>query len=91
MAKADFYTLKENSLQARNLFACRLCDKAVSQGMIVYIQTADEDTALEMDSLLWSFRPDSFIPHALVDEQAVAPAVGSRMMSRKMDNLLRGK
>ena len=48
------------------VFACRLCEKAMGQGMKIYIHTNSEKTAQDMDDLLWSFKPESFIPHVIV-------------------------
>jgi DNA polymerase-3 subunit chi len=67
MTQADFYTLKEDSSQARLVFACRLTEKACSQNMPVYLHVDDAATAEELDNLLWSFKPESFIPHAMTD------------------------
>lgn len=66
MSQVDFYILKEPDEQARLVFACRLTEKALGQGLKIHIHTADEQSAQDMDDLLWSFRPDSFIPHAIV-------------------------
>lgn len=63
--RIDFYSLGDSGPQARLLFACRLAEKAWSQGVKVWLQVNDQGTAEELDNLLWSFRPDSFIPHAL--------------------------
>jgi len=48
------------------VFACRLCEKAMSQGMKIYIHIGSEKAAQDMDDLLWSFKPESFIPHTIV-------------------------
>jgi DNA polymerase-3 subunit chi len=66
MTQVDFYILKESEEQDRLVFACRLTEKAMNQGLKIHIHTSDEQTAQDMDDLLWSFRPDSFIPHAIV-------------------------
>ena len=74
MALVDFYILKQSEEQDRMFFACRLTEKALKQGLKIYIHTDSELAAQEMDDLLWSFRPDSFIPHAIVgvDEELTA-------------------
>jgi len=66
MTQVDFYILKQSEEQERLFFACRLTEKASSQGLKIYIHTDSEQTALEMDDLLWSFKPESFIPHAIL-------------------------
>lgn len=66
MTQVDFYILKQQEEQDRRVFACRLAEKVVNQGLKIYIHADSEQEAQEMDDLLWSFRPDSFIPHAIV-------------------------
>jgi DNA polymerase-3 subunit chi len=43
--------------------ACKLCDKAVAAGQQVYIYAPATEAANAVDSLLWSFRQNSFIAH----------------------------
>ena len=66
MPQVDFYSISQPDEQDRLFFACRLTEKAMGQGLKIYIHTDDEQTAQEMDDLLWSFKPESFIPHAIV-------------------------
>jgi len=46
--------------------ASRLADKAFSRGHNIFINTASEVQARELDELLWTFRPASFLPHGLL-------------------------
>jgi len=66
MPQIDFYSLQQSEEQDRLFFTCRLCEKAVNQGLKIYIHTDSEQVAQEMDDLLWSFKPESFIPHAII-------------------------
>ena len=66
MSQADFYILKEAEDEQRFFVACRLTEKAMAQGLKVYIHTASEQSAQDLDDLLWSFKPESFIPHTIV-------------------------
>lgn len=68
MTKIDFYILSDESKQAQNLFACKLIEKAYSLGHQIFVFCQDEEQAFEMDELLWSFEPSSFIPHNLQGE-----------------------
>jgi len=61
--RIDFYVLPDHRDKGRALLACRLADKAYSLGHTVYILTASDAQAAELDDLLWTFRQDSFIPH----------------------------
>jgi DNA polymerase III subunit chi len=65
MPKVNFYLLKHDTAQARQALACRLAEQQSKQGQRLYIQTADQQDAVEMDKLLWSFSAESFVPHAL--------------------------
>ncbi|MCV6588354.1 MAG: DNA polymerase III subunit chi [Marinobacterium sp.] len=71
--QADFYVLPVADLAARQRFVCRLAEKIVPQGHRLHIHCNDEACARELDSLLWSFRDDSFIPHALAGSGLPAP------------------
>ena len=84
MTRIDFYVLKDDSTEARLLFVCRLVDKAVRQGSRVFINVPDWTAAEVLDDLLWSFRPESFIPHALAtsDEAGDVPVVLSAGLDR---------
>ncbi|WP_090271666.1 DNA polymerase III subunit chi [Halopseudomonas litoralis] len=64
MTNIDFYVLSSSRPEARLHFACRLARKAWEQNRRVYLHCADEAAVGAMDELLWSFRPDSFLPHA---------------------------
>lgn len=77
MTRVDFYILKQETLDDRMLFVCRLVDKAMRHGNRVLINVVDQPTAETLDDLLWSFRPESFIPHAIAgsDEATEVPVV----------------
>ncbi len=66
MTQINFYNLQQESEQDRRLFACRLAEKAYSLGHRVCILTGDDTAASQLDSLLWSFSPTSFIPHEII-------------------------
>lgn len=69
MTRIDFYILEQEEPAGRELFACRLVEKAYQQGHQVYVNTVDESQAGRMDELLWTFRSGSFIPHTCVDAE----------------------
>ncbi|SDS88152.1 DNA polymerase III, chi subunit [Halopseudomonas xinjiangensis] len=68
MTRIDFYLLTSDQPQTRLAYACRLAHKAWAQGHRVYLHCADPAQAEELDQLLWSFKPDAFLPHALHSE-----------------------
>lgn len=68
MSKVNFYLLKQHSPQSRIALVCRLCEQLQKQGRAVHILAEDEDAARELDTLLWQYTPESFLPHALASE-----------------------
>lgn len=67
MPKANFYLLKDSDEAGRRRFACRLAEQQTRQGQRVFVLTSSAEAAQELDQLLWSFTPESFLPHALSD------------------------
>jgi len=65
MTRVDFYLLPQEDETARWQFACRLVEKAWRLGNRLLVHTSNHRTAQQLDALLWSFRPDSFVPHEL--------------------------
>jgi DNA polymerase-3 subunit chi len=73
MTRIDFYILPDNHAQARELYACRIADKAYQLGHNIYIHSESAQQAQQMDDMLWSFRAGSFVPHALHQEDPHTP------------------
>jgi len=69
MTSISFYILKGDIEHDRQVLACRLVSKAYKQGQNIYIHTDSSEQADQMNQALWSFRPESFIPHTLVDSK----------------------
>ena len=63
MTRIDFYQI--DSGEAPLDFTCRLIDKIYHRGHRIHIHTSDTSQSEALDNLLWSFRPDRFIPHSL--------------------------
>ena len=66
--KVDFYIVNDAKPQADWLIACRLIDKAYQSGHQVFIFLDNQTDAFAFDELLWSFEPQSFIPHHIRGE-----------------------
>lgn len=64
MTRIDFYVLPGTEPKERHLTACRLAEKAYHLGHRCYIQTASMQDEALLDDLLWTFRQNSFVPHA---------------------------
>lgn len=68
MTLIDFYVLQKDAVEEQHHFACRLIEKAVSQGNKVMVATKSEDESNVFNKALWSFRPEAFIPHVIFGE-----------------------
>lgn len=68
MIQVDYYIFDTAPLAQRDLFACRLTQQVLHQGLTVYLHTADADHAGQLDDLLWGFQPHSFVPHGLAGQ-----------------------
>lgn len=64
MTQINFYSGSANKLTT----ACRLCAKAVQQGLRVLVYTPDQSLIEKLDQLLWTFSATSFIPHCRNDD-----------------------
>jgi len=69
MPKVNFYLLKQGQSTEQYVLACRLCEKILSQNLKAYIHTDSEEQANYLDDLLWSYRPESFLPHCVIDTE----------------------
>ena len=69
MTLVGFYVVQAAGEEQRLQVAARLTDKAFGRGHRVFINAASETQARQLDALLWSFRPTSFLPHALQGEE----------------------
>jgi len=67
VTQVDFYILKDGSKRDRFELACLVTEKALNAGHRVVIHTPSSDVAQKMDSMLWTYSDQSFIPHELLD------------------------
>ncbi len=74
LPKVNFYILSSHTEQGRQLFACKLAEKAFRLGYKAYILTDSMQQAQQLDTLLWTFRAHSFVPHALYQDHLPALA-----------------
>ncbi|MET3999985.1 DNA polymerase III subunit chi [Marinobacterium sp. MBR-109] len=73
MSRADYYILPDTEPESRAAFLCRLCEKILGLGMRVFISTEHEAAARQLDQQLWTARPQSFVPHTLLNGQPDSP------------------
>lgn len=89
----DFYILKEMGAETDAHLACRLAEKAYLSSKTAYIDCAESKTVAALDKLLWTFKEESFIPHASITTAAAqnAPIVigcNREALSRNYDILI---
>jgi len=75
--QVDFYILEAAAAHERLRTACRLAEKAWQKGHRVFIHTDSNETARSLDDMLWTYRQDSFVPHALYGDRLKVDAESS--------------
>lgn len=63
MADISFYHLTSTSLDEA---LPKLLEKALQGGFRILVRVTDADEAERVNSLLWNYSPDSFLPHGTV-------------------------
>jgi len=73
MTQIDFYVLpRDGSLPVVSAVG-RIAEKAVSRGHRIFVSVCDEEQAHTFDGALWTFRAESFLPHAVVGDDGEEP------------------
>lgn len=91
MPHVDFYIPNRELPDGELLLACRVAEMAYWEGRRAYVYCLSEAQARTLDRLLWSFRAESFVPHARAKEplSARAPVVlGYGFPPRQANDLL---
>ena len=90
MTQVDFYILAGSDPSGCEQFACRLTEKAFRAGYRVHLNSATPEQAEQLDKLLWSFRPGSFIPHrcAPTEDEEVPVVIGCDAEPERETDLL---
>ena len=71
MTKVTFYKLASDAPSLK--FVCQLIKKASATQQQVLCLVDNEQTAEQLDQLLWEFEAEAFIPHAIgIDQKPVA-------------------
>lgn len=73
MTQVDFYILPSALPSARLDFACKLAEKAWRLGHQVHLLCSNADQCEDMDTRLWAFKGESFVPHTQGDDLTLAP------------------
>ena len=75
MTQVDFYILPENGSLTAYAAVGRIAEKAITRGHQIFVQVKDEAAATALNESLWSFRPESFLPHAIVGRDDSEPLI----------------
>ena len=68
MKRADLYLLNTPSMTDQMDFCCRLCEKAIDDFQRIHIQTQQSIQNEALDTALWTFKAESFLPHEVGQE-----------------------
>lgn len=72
----DFYILETTSPLKSWQFTCQLIEQRYQQKQSIYVAMASADELTRMDTLLWTFKDISFIPHVVdQDPHQSAPVI----------------
>jgi DNA polymerase-3 subunit chi len=71
MPRVDFYILNAADEEQRQIYLCRIADKAFGLGHRIWIHTA-QGGADALDARLWTFSQGSFLPHERADSPDAA-------------------
>ncbi len=71
--QVDFYLLQPNTNLSKELFACRIIEKAYKLGHKIFVYCANQKDTHALDELLWTFKQDSFLPHNIQGEGPEPP------------------
>lgn len=64
MTRVDFHVLEGvDQLSLRDIYACRLINKAFKAGNEIYVAAASNEHADTLDKLLWQEPAGAFVPH----------------------------
>lgn len=67
--KTVFYLLPDTEIKNRDLYICRLVEKACQNNKKVFIHSSSLTEAQTIDTQLWTFRDISFIPHMIYNDE----------------------
>ena len=73
MPQVDFYVLESSEPAAREDFLGRFLQKLQKLGSSAYLAVDSSEEARTLDTALWAFPPESFLPHALLPDRQAAP------------------
>ena len=69
MLEVSFYVLSTAGMQERFRYACKIIQTAYRKGSFCYVQTDSPQQSHTLDEMLWTFSPNSFIPHQIYQDE----------------------
>lgn len=75
MNRADLYLLSTPAMTEQVHFCCRLTEKAFLDFKRIHIQTSESVQNEALDSALWTFKPESFLPHDIGQDVNPLPPI----------------
>ncbi|MDX2345550.1 MAG: DNA polymerase III subunit chi [Legionella sp.] len=63
--RIDFYVIADEHPDALRRVATRLLEKAYAKNLRTWVICANQTEAEALDDWLWTYKPDSFLPHSL--------------------------
>ena len=82
-ARVDFFLLAHEKTSDIFHFTCRLIEKAFRSEHTIYVYVNNQQEAQLLDNQLWSFRPESFVPHMIDNQSQLSPATTPIIISHQ--------
>jgi DNA polymerase III subunit chi len=86
--RVDFYVIEDEHEEALVRVASRLLAKAYAGGLRAWVLCADEHAASTLDTYLWTYKDNSFLPHSIAGEapEGLNPPIQISTNSMPEDN-----
>jgi len=68
MSSAKVYFIELNMPHHKDGDVCSLAERVFNAGKRVCIYCRETESARKLDNLLWTWKPDSFVPHHILDD-----------------------
>lgn len=75
MTQVDFYVLPENGSLTAYTAVGRIAEKALARGHQIFVQVKDKAEATALHDGLWTYRAESFLPHAIMGDAEGEPLI----------------
>jgi len=72
MTDITFYLIGSNHHRQRLQMTCQIAEKAYSHCQVMHIILDDPATTDTLDSLLWTYKDATFIPHNVLTDTSIA-------------------